>query len=55
MAQMQQIVLNDRIDAVMAALFMLVVIAMLGFSLQRIWQSRALTAPHNEGAVHDAI
>ena len=38
-AQMQQILLNDRIDAVMCALFVLVVLMVLSFSLRVGWRA----------------
>jgi carbon starvation protein len=38
--QMARIVLNDRIDAVMAGLFMLVVLAMVGFAGRAIYHAR---------------
>lgn len=53
-AQMQQIILNDRIDAVMAAVFILVVVCVLGFGLYRIGQSLRQTQPLR-GAAHEAI
>jgi carbon starvation protein len=43
-AEMQRIVFNDYLDAVLAALFVLVVIAMLYYDLVSIW--RALAVPH---------
>lgn len=39
MAQMHSVVFNDRIDAFMAAFFMLVVVAMLGFAVRAILQA----------------
>ncbi len=45
LAQMQSVILNDRIDAVMAAFFMLVVVAMLGFAIAAI--RKALNDPQN--------
>ncbi|MBF0125307.1 MAG: carbon starvation protein A, partial [Magnetococcales bacterium] len=38
MQQMQQIVLNDRIDAILAALFMTVLVTILLFGLRSCWQ-----------------
>jgi carbon starvation protein len=42
--QMQRIVFNDYVDATLAALFVLVVVAMLYYGLVSIW--RALAVPH---------
>jgi carbon starvation protein len=50
--QMQQVVFNDRVDAVMAMLFIAVVLSMLGFALRaiiRAYQHPAVTA--NESLV----
>jgi carbon starvation protein len=41
LAQMQRIILNDRIDAALCALFMAVVLAMVGFGLAAIRRARA--------------
>jgi carbon starvation protein len=48
LAQMQSVILNDRIDAVMAAFFILVVLAMLGFATVAI--RRALNKPQQDNA-----
>ncbi|HEY6130561.1 MAG TPA: carbon starvation CstA family protein [Halioglobus sp.] len=39
MAQMQQVVFNDYIDAVMAGLFVAVVVTILVFALRAVWQA----------------
>jgi carbon starvation protein len=43
LGQMQQVILNDRIDAALCLIFLGVVLAMLGFALQAMW--RALRNP----------
>jgi len=49
MAQMQQVVRNDYIDAVMAGLFVVVVVSMLVFALRAAWQAhRASSASTSE-------
>ena len=39
LAQMQQIILNDRIDATLCVIFLGVVLSMLGFALRAMWQA----------------
>ncbi|MGH8493164.1 MAG: carbon starvation CstA family protein [Moraxellaceae bacterium] len=39
LAQMQQVILNDRIDAALCMIFLGVVLAMLGFALRAMWQA----------------
>lgn len=39
MAQMQQIILNDRIDAALCLIFLGVLLAMLAFALKTMWQA----------------
>ena len=44
-AQMDQVILNNRIDAGLTALFMLVVIVMLGFGAKAAWAALRSNAP----------
>ncbi len=39
LAQMQQVILNDRIDAALCMIFLGVVLAMLGFALRAMWRA----------------
>ena len=39
MAQMQQVVFNDYVDAIMAGLFVTVVVTILLFALRAAWQA----------------
>jgi len=43
LAEMQQVVFNDRVDAVLTALFIAVVLAMLFYGI--VWIRRALATP----------
>ncbi|HEX6592774.1 MAG TPA: carbon starvation CstA 5TM domain-containing protein, partial [Moraxellaceae bacterium] len=47
LAQMQQVILNDRIDAALCVIFLGVVLSMLGFALRAMWlalRNPAITA-----------
>lgn len=41
--QMERVVFNDYVDAVMACIFMVVVLVILAFALRAIWQARSAT------------
>ena len=49
--QMQQVIFNDYLDAGLAAMFMMVMISVLGFGIRTIWKARAQPQPSvNESA-----
>jgi len=45
MAEMQAIIFNDRVDAALVALFLLVVLALLGFTIRTCLAARRVAAP----------
>ena len=54
MAEMQRIIVNDRVDAALAAIFMLVVLAMIGFGIRAAlagWRSPRPTARETPAGV----
>ena len=57
MAEMQRIIVNDRVDAALAALFMLVVLAMIGFGIRSAlagWRAPQPTARETAAATTTA-
>jgi len=54
-AQMSQIVMNDRIDAALAALFMAVVLAIFLIGLRTAWRALRQDAPSANEAPHVAV
>ena len=54
MAEMQRVIVNDRVDAALAAIFMLVVLAMIGFGIRAAlagWRSPRPTARETPAGV----
>jgi carbon starvation protein len=54
LAEMQRIIVNDRVDATLAAIFMLVVVAMIGFGIRSAvaaWRTPMPTAREVSEAV----
>jgi carbon starvation protein len=54
-AQMQQIVLNDRIDAALCGLFVLVVVSIAWYGLRTVFKARAQSRPTVNETPYEAL
>jgi carbon starvation protein len=55
MAQMQQVVLNDRIDAFLCGLFILVVVSIAWYGLRTVLKARAASRPTANETPYEAL